>query len=160
MFLRRTNTGRVVYERPINRFKYSTVCRILRHLTQWYEENDIDNVFLVLSWSISNLSARIVDEVQFQWNRVFSDLAGLPAGQRLLVRLAFEFILLSRKYRSEHGMTTVPWIDPWERIQKQTSSRIVSTRAVLEGVQSDPFSEEMIIVQEQIKGYLEEVGLG
>ncbi len=157
-WLHRTNVGRVVYLRPKNVFKYRDTARILRNLTQWYEGDDIDNVFLTVGWGISNLTARVLDEVKYQWDKVFERLAGLSAAEKLLVKLAEASILAARRYRSEYGIISFPWTEtkkkalfPWfpEDLLQDTGNR-----------KTDPFTEDMLEARRRITEYLLEVGYG
>lgn len=157
-WLHRTNVGRVVYARPKNSFHYRDTARILRNLTEYYDADDIDNIFLTISWAIQNLTARLYDEAKYQWDRVFSRLAGLTAAERLLLKIVEAMIETSRRYRSEYGIISFPWtkgkksaIFPWFPEDLKPAST---------GPTPDPFVLDMLQARTRLTEYLKEVGYG
>lgn len=157
-WLHRTNVGRVVYVRPKNAFHYRDTARILRNLTEYYDADDIDNVFLTVAWAVQNLQARLWDEAKYQWKAVFERLAGLSAVQRLLVKVVEAMIDASRRYRAEYGITSFPW-------NKKGKSTLFpwfpeDLVPVATGPAPDPFVLDMLQARTRLTEYLKEVGYG
>jgi hypothetical protein len=157
-WLHRTNVGRVVYLRPKNAFHYRDTARILRNLALYYDADDIDNVFLTVGYAIDNLASRIYEEAKWQWDKIFSRLAGLSPAQALLVKLVRAIIDASRRYRAEYGITSVPWLPPKKAILNPWFPPDIVTQPT--EVYVDPFPAEMLLARTLLTEYLLEVGYG
>jgi hypothetical protein len=62
-WLHRTTRGRVVYDRPMNRFRYRDSARILRAQVDGEGIRDAGRVFWVVYWAYQNMTARVQDHL-------------------------------------------------------------------------------------------------
>lgn len=130
MFLKRTNTGRVVYERARHFFSYKAIARILREQITGYESNDPENIVWVVLYAFQNQSARVFEKVA-EISEVFEALA--PPQVQTFVSAASMFgqslVQLAQEWWGRHGPISwrqpggVPTPPPPQKTQPRQSSR-------------------------------------
>jgi hypothetical protein len=157
-FLHRTNTGRVVYDRPRNFFKYRAVGRILKNLYVDYPDPFDSRVLDVAYWGIQNLQARAVDGGITMLDYLVDYIPELPEGAGIVVKLIDVWVNLSRRIHSSIFRTTKPRnlfpISPGDlldqgEVAEETGSAI-----------GDPFLSALLSARDQLENYLKEVGYG